>query len=140
MSVAIAAVLAFTGCTSGEDMRPTAREGTNRCTPGPECPVEVTTSDGTTYVLHCAAVPEALVDIELSRDPGRPAIRAIAGVSSTQGVAVLWKDPPGCGRWILGLAEGLSSQTARSIRDEMARGVERFGVTSSPAPVDAPED
>ena len=133
-ATAIAAVLALTACTGDGDPPPTARGGRDRpCVPGPDCSVEAT-SDGTTYLLGCVAVPEALVDIELPRGPGRRPIRAIAGVSSTQGVAVMWRDPTGCGEWILALAEGLDADAARSIRDEMARGAARFGVTTSPVP------
>ena len=133
-AAAIAAVLVLTACTADEDPLPTAPEGRDRpCVPGPDCSVEAT-SDGTTYLLGCVAVPEALVDIELPRGSGRRPIRAIAGVSSTHGVAVMWRDPTGCGEWILALAEGLDTDAARSIRDEMARGVARFGVTTSPVP------
>ena len=130
---AIVLTVTLAACTGDGDVLPTARDSTARCIPGPECPGEAT-SDGVTYLLECEAVPEVLVDIELPREPGRRAIRAIAGVSSSQGVAAMWRDPAGCGEWILGLAEGLSPETAGSIRDEMARGVERFGVTASPTP------
>lgn len=133
-SVAIVAVLAVTACTGDGDAEPSVRGGSDRrCIPGPDCTLEAT-SEGVTYTLGCVAVPEALVDIELPREAGRRAIRAIAGVSSTQGVAVMWRDPTGCGEWVLALAEGLSADAAGSIRDEMARGVARFGVTASPAP------
>lgn len=120
-------------CTGGatpsaSDRPPDVRD----CDPGPDCEILAVSSD-TTYRLECRPVPEALVDIDLPRETGRP-IRAIAGVSSTQGIAVMWREPTGCGQWVLALVEGLSTRTAGAIREEMARGVERFGVTASPVP------
>lgn len=133
-STALALGLLATACTGGtissgvDPSAPTARD----CDPGPDCEV-LAVSSGTTYRLECRPVPEALIDVDLPRETGRP-IRAIAGVSSTQGIAVMWREPAGCGQWVLALANGLSGQAAGSIREEMERGVERFGVTASPVP------
>lgn len=115
---------------------PDARSQGYGCDPGPGCAIDAV-SDGTTYRLECRPVPESLVDVDLPHDTGRP-IRAIAGVSSTQAVAVIWRDPSGCGQWVLALTEGLASEIAKAIRDEMARGIERFGVTASPVPKEEP--
>lgn len=93
-------------------------------------------SDGTPYVVECRPVAEALVDVELPREEGARAIRAIAGVASVHGVAVLWKAPGGCGLWVLALADGITPEVAAAVRDEVARGVDRFGVTASPVPQD----
>jgi hypothetical protein len=89
---------------------------------------------GITFEVRCTPVAEALVDIELPRPTGEPRLRAITGVWDRQGIAVLANDARGCGVWALGLAEGLSSEASAAIGDEVARGVERFGVTASPVP------
>lgn len=105
----------------------------------PSCADVGVSVDGRSYRIECQPVAEALTDVVLGRDGGRP-VRAIAGVSSTQGVAVLWRDPAGCGLFALALARDLSEDTAQLIRDEVARGVERFGVTASPIPREPAED
>jgi hypothetical protein len=90
--------------------------------------------NGTTFDVSCAPVAEALVDVELPHPVGAPKIRAITGLWDQQAIAVLASDAQGCGIWVLGLAEGLSPQASRQIRDEVARGVDHFGVTASPVP------
>jgi hypothetical protein len=94
------------------------------------------TSGSTTYALVCRPVAEWLTDVDLPRRPGEPKLKAIAGVAHVQAVAVLVDDAAGCGLWTLALADGLSPSAVTSIEDEMARGVERFGVTASPVPHD----
>ena len=89
---------------------------------------------GRTYDVECLPVAEALVDIELPHPVGQPKLRAITGLWDRQTVAVLANDAQGCGVWALGLAEGLSEEAAAAITDEVARGVEHFGVTASPVP------
>jgi hypothetical protein len=89
---------------------------------------------GTNYDVACVPVAEALVDVELPHPPGQPKIRAITGLWDRQAVAVLANDAGRCGVWTLGLAEGLSADVAAAITGEVARGVERFGVTASPVP------
>ena len=89
---------------------------------------------GTTYDVSCSPVAEALVDVELPHPPAGPKIRAITGLWDLQAIAVLANDAEGCGVWALGLAEGLSSDAAAAIVDEVAGGVEHFGVTASPVP------
>jgi len=132
----VLALLIAAACT-GEDGEPSDDEPATRCSPGQDCRIQVVSGDAR-YALECLPVAEALVDIELPHEPGRRGLRAIVGVSSTQAVAVLWRDPGGCGEWALALADGLSEATAMSIRDEVTRGVKRFGVTASPVP-DEPE-
>ena len=90
--------------------------------------------EGITYDVSCSPVAEALVDVELPHPPVEPKIRAITGLWDQQAVAVLANDAEGCGVWALGLAEGLSSDAAAAIVDEVAGGVEHFGVTASPVP------
>lgn len=135
--VALSSLLLIAACT-GDDGAPTAVDPPGRCSPGPDCRIQVVSEDDR-YVMECVPVAEALVDVELPHEPGRRALRAITGVSSTQAVAVLWREPEGCGLWTLALAEGLSDETSTSIRDEVERGVQRFGVTASPVP-DEPEE
>lgn len=131
-------VLGATACTGGTASEPSSGESDRpRCEPGPGCVVDIT-SAGVEYRLECRPVPEALIDVELPHDGSRP-VKAIAGVSSTQGVAAMWRDPEGCGLWVLALAGDLTPATADAIREEMDRGVERFGVTASPVPKDAGE-
>jgi hypothetical protein len=89
---------------------------------------------GITFDVRCTPVAEALVDIELPRPAGQPRLRAITGVWDHQGIAVLANDARGCGVWALGLADDLSLEASAAIGDEVARGVERFGVTASPVP------
>jgi hypothetical protein len=135
LSIATACV----ACTGdGKDLespRPQAPSCTNE---GATCGLEVETR-GVRYEVACLPVAEAWVDIDLPREPGQPRIKAIAGVAWSQGVAVWWNDPGGCGLWALALADGLTPGTATSIRDEVERGVERFGVTASPMPDDVAE-
>lgn len=90
----------------------------------------------TTYSLVCRPVAEWLTDVDLPGKPGEPKIKAIAGVAHIQALAVLANDEAGCGLWTLALAAGLNPEMTTSIEDEMARGVERFGVTASPVPHD----
>ena len=89
---------------------------------------------GITFDVHCTPVAEALIDIELPRPAGEPKLRAITGVWDHQGIAVLANDARGCGVWALGLADDLSPEASAAIGEEVARGVERFGVTASPVP------
>jgi hypothetical protein len=87
----------------------------------------------TTYDVSCTPVAETLVDIELPHT-GEPKIRAVTGLWDHQAVAVLANDPKACGLWALGLARGLSPEAGTEIRQEVADGVKRFGVTASPVP------
>jgi hypothetical protein len=104
------------------------------CSPGdPSCGEVLVRVGGVDYRVGCQPVAKALVDVVLGRSQGRT-LRAIAGVASSQAVAVLWRDPDGCGLYTLALATHLSPAAAELIRDEMIRGVERFGVTASPVP------
>jgi hypothetical protein len=89
---------------------------------------------GITFDVQCTPVAEALIDIELPRPAGEPKLRAITGVWDHQGIAVLANDARGCGVWALGLADDLSPEASAAIGEEVARGVERFGVTASPVP------
>lgn len=131
-------VLGAAACTGGATSEPaTGASDREKCEPGPGCVVDVT-SAGIDYLLECRPVAEALIDVDLPHDGSRP-VKAIAGVSSTQGVAAMWRDPEGCGLWVLALADGLAPGTADAIREEMDRGVERFGVTASPVPKDVGE-
>jgi hypothetical protein len=91
---------------------------------------------GVHFEATCLPVAEALVDVDLPRGPGQPRIKAITGIAWSQGVAVLRNEAGGCGLWVLALADGLTPDTASSIRGEVSRGVERFGVTASPIPDD----
>ena len=127
--VAAIVVIAIGSCTRGDTSVPTA--------PGPSSSTSIPSTVeamGITFDVRCTPVAEALVDIELPRPAGEPRLRAITGVWDHQGIAVLANDARGCGVWALGLAEGLSSETSAAISDEVARGVERFGVTASPVP------
>lgn len=123
----------LTAACTGDTSAPSGGPATGRCSPGQDCRIQVV-SGQTRYALECVPVAEALVDIELPHEPGRRALRAIAGISSTQAVAVLWREPEGCGQWALAIADDLMDDTAASVREEVARGVERFGVTASPVP------
>jgi hypothetical protein len=127
--VAVIVVIATGSCTHTDTSLPTA-PATSSSTSLPST-VEAM---GITFDVRCAPVAEALVDIELPRPTGEPRLRAITGVWDHQGIAVLANDARGCGVWALGLAEGLSSEASAAIGDEVARGVERFGVTASPVP------
>lgn len=136
-SAVIALALLGAACTGDQTSDPPGASGQGGgCDPGADCAIDAV-SDGTTYHLECRPVPESLVDVDLPRETGRP-IRAIAGVSSTQAVAVMWRDPTGCGQWVLALAEGLGADPGEAIRAEMARGIDRFGVTASPVPKEEP--
>jgi len=135
--VAVSSLVLVAAACTGEEGEPSAVQPTGRCSPGPDCRIQVVSGDAR-YLLECMPVAEALVDVELPHEPGRRTLRAITGVSSTQAVAVLWREPDGCGLWTLALAQGLSDETSTSIRDEIGRGVQRFGVTASPVP-DEPE-
>jgi hypothetical protein len=86
------------------------------------------------FDVACDPVAEALTDIDLPHHAGEPKIKAIAGIARLQGVAVFLNEPNGCGLWALGLAEGLSPEADASVRGEVRRGVERFGVTATPVP------
>jgi hypothetical protein len=86
-----------------------------------------------TYDVSCTPVAEALIDVELPH-AGEPKIRAITGLWDHQAVAVLANNPKQCGVWALGLARGLSEDATRQIRQEVADGVNNFGVTASPVP------
>ena len=122
-------VVAIGSCTRGDVSVPT--------TPTPSSSTSVpptVEAMGITFDVRCTPVAEALVDIELPHPAGQPRLRAITGVWDHQGIAVLANDARGCGVWALGLAEGLSSEASAAIGDEVARGVERFGVTASPVP------
>lgn len=127
--VAVIVVIATGSCTHTDTSLPTA-PATSSSTSLPST-VEAM---GITFDVRCAPVAEALVDIELPRPTGEPRLRAITGVWDHQGIAVLANDARGCGVWALGLAEGLSSEASAAIGDEVARGVQRFGVTASPVP------
>lgn len=125
-------LLAVPSCT-GDDGTPTPTPSPP-CSPGdPACQEFVVEVEGIVYRAECAPVPRALVDVMLTGAGGRP-VRAIAGISSSQAVAVLWRDPSGCGEFALALADGLSAPAATLIREEVARAVKRFGVTLSPTP------
>jgi hypothetical protein len=90
-----------------------------------------------TFRVLCDPVAEALTDIDLPHHAGEPRIKAIAGIARVQGVAVFLNEPDGshgCGLWSLALVDGLSDATANSIRAEVRRGVDRFGVTATPIP------
>ena len=127
--VAVIVVIATGSCTHADTSLATA-PATSSSTSLPST-VEAM---GITFNVRCTPVAEALVDIELPRPTGEPRLRAITGVWDHQGIAVLANDARGCGVWALGLAEGLSSEASAAIGDEVARGVERFGVTASPVP------
>lgn len=134
--VALFAATTLAGCTSADPSTtpvPISPSGCELGQPGCEAAVE---TRGVTYEVACQAVPEALVDVDLPKQPGTPRLRAVAGIARSQGIAVLWDQPGGCGLWVLALAEGLTAATASSIRDEVARGVGRFGVTASSLPDD----
>jgi hypothetical protein len=129
--VAVVVVIAIGSCTRG-----------NADTTSPAAPASSSSSSlpstvealGITFDVRCTPVAEALVDIELPRPAGEPRLRAITGVWDHQGIAVLANDARGCGVWALGLANNLSPEASAAIGDEVARGVEHFGVTASPVP------
>ena len=126
---AVIAVIATGSCTHADTSAPTApASGSSTLLPS------TVEAMGITFEVRCTPVAEALVDIELPRPTGEPKLRAITGVWDHQGIAVLANDARGCGVWALGLAEGLSSEASAAIGEEVARGVERFGVTASPVP------
>ncbi len=127
--VAVIVVIAIGSCTRGDTSVPTA--------PAPSSSSSLPSSVealGITFDVRCTPVAEALVDIELPRPAGQPKLRAITGVWDHQGIAVLANDARGCGVWALGLADDLSPEASAAIGDEVARGVEHFGVTASPVP------
>jgi len=128
---AVIAVLAIGSCTRG-DAGPSLAPTTDPSSPG-SIPATVVAM-GITFEVRCAPVAEALVDIELPHPAGEPRLRAITGVWDHQAIAVLANDAHGCGVWALGLANGVSPESSAAIVDEVARGVERFGVTASPVP------
>jgi hypothetical protein len=135
VATACALLAACTGSGTGS---PTGSSvSLSGCQPGEgRCPSQVHVL-GETFEVRCSPVAEALVDIELPRDPGEPKLRAIAGIDSAQAVAVRWGQPGGCGLWALGVQDAVSTTTAAAIEDEVRAGVERFGVTASPVPKSA---
>jgi hypothetical protein len=130
--VAALVVVAIGSCTRGnpDASAPTTPDPTSSSS---TIPSTVQTMD-ITFDVRCTPVAEALVDIELPRPAGEPKLRAITGVWDHQAIAVLANDARGCGVWALGLANDLSPEAAAAIGDEIARGVEYFGVTASPVP------
>jgi len=126
---AVIVVIAAGSCTHGDTSVPTTPDTSSSSS----IPSTVEAM-GITFDVRCTPVAEALVDVELPHTAGEPRLRAITGVWDHQGIAVLANDARGCGVWALGLAEGLSSEASAAIGDEVARGVERFGVTASPVP------
>ena len=128
---AVFAVIAIGSCTRGN--ADTSTPTTPASTSSSSLPSTVQAM-GITFDVRCTPVAEALVDIELPRLAGEPKLRAITGVWDHQGIAVLANDARGCGVWALGLANDLSPEASAAIGDEVARGVERFGVTASPVP------
>jgi hypothetical protein len=127
--VAVIVVIATGSCTQGDVSVPTTPDTSSSSS----IPSTVEAM-GITFDVRCTPVAEALVDVELPHPTGEPRLRAITGVWDHQGIAVLANDARGCGVWALGLAEGLSQEASAAIGDEVARGVERFGVTASPVP------
>jgi hypothetical protein len=120
-------------CTSdGDPTTPGATTpGATESCPDSVCGATVTLADGAAYQGECRPVAEDQLDVWLSTaEP--PKARAIAGVASVEAVAFLHREVEGCGEWSLALADGLSASRAASIREEVDRGVERFGVTASP--------
>ena len=128
---AVFAVIAIGSCTRGN--ADTSTPTTPAATSSSSLPSTVQAM-GITFDVRCTPVAEALVDIELPRLAGEPKLRAITGVWDHQGIAVLANDARGCGVWALGLANDLSAEASAAIGDEVARGVEHFGVTASPVP------
>ena len=128
---AVFAVIAIGSCTRGN--ADTSTPTTPAATSSSSLPSTVQAL-GITFDVRCTPVAEALVDIELPRLAGEPKLRAITGVWDHQGIAVLANDARGCGVWALGLANDLSAEASAAIGDEVARGVEHFGVTASPVP------
>ena len=127
--VAVFIVIAIGSCTRGD------AHTTIPTTPSSSGSLPSTVEAmGITFDVRCTPVAEALVDIELPRPAGEPKLRAITGVWDHQGIAVLANDARGCGVWALGLANDLSPEASAAIGDEVARGVEHFGVTASPVP------
>jgi hypothetical protein len=114
-------------CTGGEPTTSTPDATAARALPAT---VQV---GRTRFDVTCTPVAEALVDIELPH-AGQPKIRAVTGLWDRQAVGVLANDPKGCGVWTLGLAQGLSQEAADQIRQEVADGINTFGVTASPVP------
>jgi len=128
---AVLVVLAIGSCTRSDADTGTPTAPTSSSSSSLPSTVE---SMGITFDVRCTPVAEALVDIELPRPAGEPKLRAITGVWDHQGIAVLANDAHGCGVWALGLANDLSPEASAAIGDEVARGVEHFGVTASPVP------
>ena len=129
--LAVFVVIAIGSCTHGD------ADTTTPTTPGSSSSSSLPSTVkamGITFDVRCTPVAEALVDIELPRPAGEPKLRAITGVWDHQGIAVLANDARGCGVWALGLANDLSPEASAAIGDEVARGVEHFGVTASPVP------
>jgi hypothetical protein len=133
----IAGLVALTGCpgktrpTNGSVGSGTSASG-GSCQPG-ACDLTVHVGN-LAFDVSCEAVAEALTDVDLPHHAGEPKVKAIAGIARVQGVAVYLNEPDGCGLWALGLAGGLSAPTADAVRDEVSRGVRRFGVTATPIP------
>lgn len=92
-------------------------------------------ADGATFIAECRPVAEDQLDVWLDTS-GQPKARAIAGIAHVEAVAFLHAEVEGCGRWSLALAEDLSSTRSESVRDEVDRGVDLFGMTASPKPPD----
>ncbi len=128
--VAVIVVLSIGSCTRGDADTSTPTTPTSSSSSLPST-VEAM---GITFDVRCTPVAEALVDVELPRPSGEPKLRAITGVWDHQGIAVLANDARGCGVWALGLANDLSPEASAAIGDEVARGVQHFGVTASPVP------
>jgi len=126
----IGALVFLIACTGGDAA--TTPTNTVDATPGHSLPATVKVGH-TTYDVSCTPVAETLIDIELPH-AGEPKIRAVTGLWDHQAVAVLANDPRGCGVWALGLARGLSYGATTQIRQEVADGVQNFGVTASPVP------
>ena len=129
--VAVCVVIAIGSCTRGGADTSTPTTPASSSSSSLPSTVEAM---GITFDVRCTPVAEALVDIELPRPAGEPKLRAITGVWDHQGIAVLANDASGCGVWALGLANDLSPEASAAIGDEVARGVEHFGVTASPVP------
>jgi hypothetical protein len=134
-------LVALTGCPGPTTPTTRASVGQGTIASGSCVPAscDLTVHVGTiAFDVSCDPVAEALTDIDLPHHAGEPKIKALAGVARVQGVAVYLNAPEGCGLWALGLAEGLSASLAAAIRDEVRRGVRRFGVTATPIPKHGP--
>jgi hypothetical protein len=129
----VVVILVAVACTRSVDPTASPPDG---CVPGTPACDTVVSAGGVNYVVQCAAVAEDLTDVELGAQPGIGKIRAITGIAHAQGVAVRADDPEGCGVWTLALARDLSGAAEIAVREEVARGVERFGAASSPIPRD----